>query len=34
METGLVADVSLVKAWKADKEGNLSTARPRATSIR
>ena len=23
METGLVADVSLVKAWKADKEGNL-----------
>ena len=23
METGLVADVSLVKAWKADTEGNL-----------
>ncbi len=23
METGLVADVSLVKAWKADAEGNL-----------
>ncbi len=23
METGLVADVSLVKAWKADPEGNL-----------
>ena len=23
METGLKADVSLVKAWKADKEGNL-----------
>ena len=23
METGLVSDVSLVKAWKADKEGNL-----------
>ncbi|MEH0071491.1 CoA transferase subunit A [Pannonibacter sp. Pt2-lr] len=23
LETGLVADVSLVKAWKADKEGNL-----------
>ncbi|WP_068311960.1 CoA transferase subunit A [Polycladidibacter hongkongensis] len=23
METGLTADVSLVKAWKADKEGNL-----------
>lgn len=23
METGLVADLSLVKAWKADKEGNL-----------
>ncbi|MEP1931890.1 MAG: CoA transferase subunit A [Roseibium sp.] len=23
METGLVADVALVKAWKADKEGNL-----------
>ncbi|MTI43314.1 3-oxoacid CoA-transferase subunit A [Roseibium hamelinense] len=23
METGLIADVSLVKAWKADKEGNL-----------
>ncbi|MCA1297644.1 CoA transferase subunit A [Stappia indica] len=23
METGLVADVSLVKAWKADREGNL-----------
>ncbi len=23
METGLVADVSLVKAWKGDKEGNL-----------
>jgi len=23
METGLVADVSVVKAWKADKEGNL-----------
>lgn len=23
METGLVADISLVKAWKADKEGNL-----------
>ncbi|WP_068087889.1 CoA transferase subunit A [Polycladidibacter stylochi] len=23
METGLVSDLSLVKAWKADKEGNL-----------
>ena len=23
METGLTADISLVKAWKADKEGNL-----------
>ena len=23
METALVADVSLVKAWKADKAGNL-----------
>ena len=23
LETGLTADVSLVKAWKADKEGNL-----------
>jgi len=23
METGLIADVSLVKAWKADTEGNL-----------
>jgi len=23
METGLVADVALVKAWKGDKEGNL-----------
>ena len=23
METALVADVSLVKAWKADKSGNL-----------
>src|SRR5580658_7847087 len=23
LETGLVADVSLVKAWKGDKEGNL-----------
>lgn len=23
METGLVADVSLIKAWKADTEGNL-----------
>ena len=23
METGLTADLSLVKAWKADKEGNL-----------
>lgn len=23
METGLVADVSIVKAWKGDKEGNL-----------
>ncbi len=23
METGLVADVSLVKAWKGDREGNL-----------
>ena len=23
METGLVADLSLVKAWKADEEGNL-----------
>lgn len=23
METGLVADLALVKAWKADKEGNL-----------
>jgi len=23
LETGLVADVSLVKAWKADTEGNL-----------
>lgn len=23
METGLVADLSLVKCWKADKEGNL-----------
>ena len=30
METGLVADLSIVKAWKGDKEGNLifkSTAR-------
>jgi 3-oxoacid CoA-transferase subunit A len=23
LETGLIADVSIVKAWKADKEGNL-----------
>jgi 3-oxoacid CoA-transferase subunit A len=23
METGLKADISLVKAWKGDKEGNL-----------
>jgi 3-oxoacid CoA-transferase subunit A len=23
LETGLVADLSLIKAWKADKEGNL-----------
>lgn len=23
METGLLADIALVKAWKADKEGNL-----------
>ncbi|CUA94533.1 CoA transferase subunit A [Pannonibacter indicus] len=23
LETGLIADVSLIKAWKADKEGNL-----------
>ncbi|POF34597.1 CoA transferase subunit A [Roseibium marinum] len=23
LETGLIADVALVKAWKADKEGNL-----------
>ncbi|WP_153770764.1 CoA transferase subunit A [Labrenzia sp. CE80] len=23
LETGLIADLSLVKAWKADKEGNL-----------
>jgi 3-oxoacid CoA-transferase subunit A len=23
LETGLLADISLVKAWKADKEGNL-----------
>ncbi|AEV35759.1 succinyl-CoA:3-ketoacid-coenzyme A transferase subunit A [Pseudovibrio sp. FO-BEG1] len=23
METGLISDLSLVKAWKADKEGNL-----------
>ncbi len=23
METGLLADVSLIKAWKADREGNL-----------
>ena len=23
LETGLVADVSIVKAWKADTEGNL-----------
>ena len=23
METGLKADLSLVRAWKADKEGNL-----------
>lgn len=23
LETGLVADISLIKAWKADKEGNL-----------
>ncbi len=23
METGLVADLSIIKAWKADKEGNL-----------
>ena len=23
METGLKADVSLIRAWKADKEGNL-----------
>ncbi|MCG8507108.1 MAG: succinyl-CoA--3-ketoacid-CoA transferase, partial [Sphingomonadales bacterium] len=23
METGLVADLSIVKAWKADTEGNL-----------
>jgi 3-oxoacid CoA-transferase subunit A len=34
METGLVSDVSLVKAWKADKEGNLVYRRPRGTSIR
>ena len=30
METGLVADLSIVKAWKGDAEGNLifnSTAR-------
>ena len=23
METGLVADLSIVKAWKADEQGNL-----------
>ena len=23
METGLVADLSIVKAWKGDKSGNL-----------
>jgi 3-oxoacid CoA-transferase subunit A len=34
LETGLVADLSIVKAWKADPHGNLSSARPRATSIR
>ena len=35
METALVADVSLVKAWKADPSGNLvfrKTARPFSTS--
>jgi 3-oxoacid CoA-transferase subunit A len=34
MERSLVADVSLVKAWKADKAGNLVYRKPRVTSIR
>jgi len=34
MERSLVADVSLVKAWKATNRATWSSARPRATSIR
>ena len=34
MERWLRADLSIVHAWKADTEGNLSTERPRGTSIR
>jgi 3-oxoacid CoA-transferase len=33
-EEGIKADLAMVKAWKGDKSGNLSTARPRATSTR
>jgi 3-oxoacid CoA-transferase subunit A len=35
LERGILADLSIVKAWKADTTGNLpSSAKPRATSTR
>ena len=34
MERWLSADLAIVKAWKGDTEGNLSTGRRRGTSIR
>jgi hypothetical protein len=34
LERGIVADLAIVKAWKADDTGNPSSARPRATSTR
>jgi len=32
LERGIFADLSLVKAWKADETGNVVSARPRETS--
>ena len=34
MERGLVADLAIVHAWKADPRATWCTARPRAISIR
>jgi len=32
LERGIRADLSIIKGWKADEAGNLSSERPRATS--